>query len=328
MTRIAFTQLSRNAVNNVFNNYSDVLKYSNQLSSGYKAVNPGDSEQSGLIAQAHSILQKIDGYTNRTTSAKSLLNFQDDTINSAADLVSRALDLATQGANEAVDGNQRSTIAIEVFQIRDQLMTMANSKYQGNYVWSGADTDVAPFSAASYANSGSTASSQRYIYQSNGGAQVTNSAQVADGVSITTNTAGDTVWGSLITAVEHLGRALEGFPTGVAGAAPASGPTQYSLPADYALQTKDVGTALQEIKDARDSGLFRERTSLGARLNRIETASSVLTAAKTSAQATLDNLQNADVATAATGLQQAQYGLQAAMQVTSKVLNLNVLDYL
>ncbi|NDC38400.1 MAG: hypothetical protein EBZ48_10155 [Proteobacteria bacterium] len=327
MTRVSFSQLSRNAVNNVFDNYADVLKYSNQLSSGYKAVNPGDSDQAGLISQAHGILDKIEAYSTRTTNAKAVLRFQDDTINSAVDLVSRALDLASQGANEAINGNQRATIAIEVFQIRDQLMTMANSKYQGNYVWSGADTTTAPFSAATYANYGSTASQQRYIYQSNGGAQTVNSAQVADGVTISTNTPGDTVWGGILSAVERLGRALEGYPTGSGGAAPAGNP-QYALPADYPLQTKDIGDALQAVKDARDSGLFRERTSLGARLNRIDTAGSVLNAAKTSAQLTLDNLQNADTATAATGLQQAQYGLQAAMQVTAKVLNLNVLDYL
>lgn len=327
MTRISFSQLSRSAVNNVFTNYADVLKYSNQLSSGYKAVNPGDSEQSGLIAQSHSILQRIEGYNNRTASAKSALQFQDDTINSAIDIVGRALDLAAQGSNEAVDGNQRSTIALEVFQLRDQLVTMANSKYQGNYVWSGVDTNTAPFSAASYANSGSVASGQRFIYQTNSGSQVTNSAQVADGVAITTNTPGDDVWSGIITAVERLGRAMEGYPTGVNGAAP-SGNQQYTLPADYALQSADINAAMQQIKDARDSGLFRERTSLGARLSRMETAGSVLAAAKASAQSSLDNLQNADTATAATGLQQAQYGLQAAMQVTSKVLNLNVLDYL
>lgn len=328
MTRIAFSQLSRNAVNDVFRNYADVLKYSNQLSSGYKAVNPGDTDRAGQISQAHNTLSRIESYTNRTSSAEALLRFQDDTIDSALEMVARAQDLATQASNEAVDGNQRGTIAIELFQIRNQLVTLANSKYQGNYVWSGTNIDVAPFSAASYANAGSTDSAQRFIYQGNSGATGTNSVQVSDGVAIQTNTSGSQVWGSLIEAVEVLARASEGFPTGVGGAAPGTGPTQYTFPGDYPAQTQAIGSALGALRSARDAGLLAERTSIGARLNRIETATAALQATKTAAQATLDSFQNADIATAATGLQQAQYGLQASMKVTSQVLNLNILDYL
>ena len=328
MTRVAFSQLTRNIVNDVFGNYADVQKYSQQLSSGYKAVNPGDSSQSGTIQQFRAALIRLDGYTDRTVSVKSSLEYQDDIINQGLDLLGRAKELAAQAANEAVSANQRATISREVWQIRDQLVSLANSKHQGNFLWSGVNTASQPFNAATYTNSGSTEGSQRYVYAATPGSSTLQNVQIADGVSIVANTPGDDVWAATIGAVEHLGRALEGFTTTQTAGLPDGGGVAYNLPTDYPLQTLDIASAITEIDNARNSNLLTERVSLGARLAKIDTAATMIEATKKSANVALDNLQNADTATAATGLQQAQYALQASLQVTSKVLNLSVLDYL
>ena len=328
MTRVAFSQLSRNIVNDVFSNYADVQRYSNQLSSGYKAANPGDSSQSGTIQQFRASLQRLDGYADRTVSVKTSLEYQDDVVSQGIDLLARAKELASQAANEAVSANQRDTISREVWQIRNQLVALANSKYQGNYVWSGANTASQPFNASTYTNSGSADSAQRYVYAATPGSTNSLNVEIADGVSVNANTPGNQVWANVIGAVEHLGRALEGFTTTQTGGLPDGGGVAYNLPTDYPTQTLDLASCITELDSARDNNLLTERVSLGARMAKIETASSMIESTKKSANIALDTLQNADTATAATGLQQAQYALQASLQVTSKILNLSVLDYL
>jgi flagellin-like hook-associated protein FlgL len=119
-----------------------------------------------------------------------------------------------------------------------------------------------------------------------------------------------------------------GYKTNPAtGAADGTG-TAYSFPSEYSTQTADIKTAMNLLDTARQNDVMVERVDLAGRLRRLETADSLLNLTKGSSQEALDKLQNTDMYSAATELSQAQTALQASLTVSTKVLQMSILDYL
>lgn len=328
MTRISENQLTSRLLQGIVTARAQVNLYGEQISSGVKVANPGDSNVSGTIAQVQESLKKIEGYRQRAVNAQSMLQAQDGVLGSTNEVLERAMELASQGANETLGTEQRLQISKEVLQLRDQLVSLANTTYQGKYLYGGAVDSTAPFTAASYANSSSTESAQRWGYTTADGSSLTKTVQITDDQSVTINSSGGGVFGDAISALERLGRSLEGFRTSPSTGAPDGSGTAYTLPADRTEQTADIKSALDLISAARLQDILPERVAVASRLKRLETTVSVLDLSKSSAEEALSNMQSVDVAEAATQLSQAQTALQAALTVSSKLMRQSIMDYL
>jgi len=67
-------------------------------------------------------------------------------LDSAVDLLSRAKELATQGASETLDADARAAMSEEIQQIFDELLNVANARHNGKYLFAGTQTvGEAPF---------------------------------------------------------------------------------------------------------------------------------------------------------------------------------------
>ncbi len=332
MTRISENQLRNSLLLEIQKNRERYSTFSDQIASGYKVKNPGDSTNSGVIEQYQQLLGRIDGHSKRVSGIQGFLAFQDNALQQANDLVVRAKELAAQGANETLGPTVRAQMAEEVWQIRDHLVSLANSKYQGNFVFAGLDDDDAPFGANSYTDTPPTTGSmsQRWVYDDTSsvtgepGNGLSRSVNITDDLTIVVNTPGDQIFSNALEALEVLGRALAGYSTNTT----AGTGTAYTLPGQMNLQTSAIQNALGLLETARSNDILPERVSIGARQTRLDTAQSLIELAKTDAQEVLNDLQNADLAEASTGLQQAELALQASFTVTNRVINLSILDYL
>ena len=330
-TRISQNQLSRTILTDILDNRERLNKYSNEISSGLKVIEPGDSKFSGTISQYRETLSRLEGHLGRVSAVTSYISFQDNVVTQVNDLLIRAKELATQAANETYSAENRAQVAKEVFAIRDQIVDLANSKYQGKYVYGGTDDDDPPYDAAAYDMPASGSASERYVYDDTSvdpGGALTRTVNLTDDISIVVNTPGNQIFDNAIQALERLGRALEGYSTNPASGAPDGTGAAYNLPDETALQTRAISDAINLIDTARESDIMPERVSLGARLRRLESAESLIGLTRTDAEEVLNNLQSADLADAATNLQQAQTALEASYTVSARILNLSILDYL
>jgi flagellar hook-associated protein 3 FlgL len=273
-------------------------------------------------------MQRIDSYRNRTASVKSSLGFQEEALAQVSDLINRAKEIAAQGGNETNGVTARAQLAEEVFQIRDNLVSLANSKYQGKYVWGGADDDDPPYDAALYTNPATGPANQRWVFDAEAGTSVTRSVNVTEELSITTNTPANGIFDNAIYAIERLGRALAGYETLPATGAPTGGGVAYTFPAQFSAQTTAIRESMDLLETARASNIETERVSVAARQRRLDTAESLLQLTQTNAQTVLDQLQNADVIESASLLTQAQTVLEASLAVSARVLNQSIIDYL
>ena len=114
MTRISDIQTARSLVHNILVNREDVNKFGQEISTGYKVAEPGDSNVSGTVAQFRETLQRIEGYGQRISTVQGFLTFQDDLLAQANNVMVRAKEVATQAANETNGVTERSQMAAEI----------------------------------------------------------------------------------------------------------------------------------------------------------------------------------------------------------------------
>jgi flagellar hook-associated protein 3 FlgL len=315
-------------ISNTLQNKQRLDKYSREVSSGLKVAMPGDSTDSGTVARYQQTLQKIDSYTSTVAQTKSILQFQDSVMDQMSELIIRAKEVATQGANETLSVSARAHLAEEIYQIRDHVAGLANSTYQGRYIFGGADDDDPPYDATTYSVPASGTASTRYAFDGELGIDAAKTVDLTDNLSITISTSADKLFGTTIQALERLGRALGGYETLPPTGTPDGTGAAYNMPNDYTTQTAAIKNSIDLLNTAREAEILPERVSLGGRLRRIETAESLLGLTKNSAEDVLGRIQSIDDTESAANLAEAQSALEASYTVTAKVLRMSILDYI
>lgn len=332
MTRISTNQSNNMLLAQMYANKTRVDKYSKEVSSGLKVFAPGDTNRAGEITGLNNEIERIDGYTKRIATSESQLNFQDQVMEQASNVIIRAKEIAQQMANETNSVEIRNIASKEVWGLRNQIVDLANSVYQGRFIFGGVDNDDPPFDqdVTTYTSFGSSESQRKYNFDNYDPpppavpAPPSRSVLVSDTQSVRISTPGDTIFNRAIAGIEKLGRALEGYRTDTV----TPDYTAFTFPTDYNLQTQEIAKSLDDLENARSGDIQPERSSLGERLTSLEITKSILDFSKDSAKTQLSNLRDADTAESATGLSLAQTALQASYTVTSRILNLSIMDYI
>jgi flagellar hook-associated protein 3 FlgL len=331
MTRISQNQSVAALLQQMNRNKSKLDKHSQEVSSGLKVVTPSDSQQAATITRVNDQVVRIEGHEKRIGITEGQLNFQEQVLEQAGNVITRGREIAQQLANETNSKEARALAASEVWALRDQMVDLANSKYQDRFIYGGADDDDPPFDSetTTYTTFGSTDSQTKYNFDNyDPPPAITNpptkEIKISDDSSVRITTPGDTVFQNAIAGLEKLGRALEGYRTD------STGPdySAFTFPADYKGQTNAITASLDELEVARTTNIEPERSSVAERLHQLDLAKSILSFSKDDAKKQLSDLRDADTAESATNLTLAQTALQASYTVTSRLLNLSILDYI
>ena len=332
-SRIATSSITDAFVRQLYRQRIDLQNVQNEITTGQKVINPSDAPgEAGTIASFQLLEQRIAGHKNRISYATAFLSQQDQVLNSVQGVMLRAKEIASQAANETYSAAQREQISAEVFQLRDQLVSLANTTFQGKYIYGGADDDDPPFDASTYTQAPTATTDPaytRYVFDAEDGTSVTRSVDVSDDTSITVNTAAGSLFNRSIGALERLGRALAGYNTTVdVNGIPTGAGLAYTQPTDYHLQTTDIRSAMDFIQTSLEQDIIPEQTSVGARLNRLDTISQVLDSLRTQSETHRSKIQDADIFESSSRFSQLQTALQALMQTGVRVNNLSLLEYI
>jgi flagellar hook-associated protein 3 FlgL len=331
MSRITSTSTLNQVLWDLNSNREAVAKYSEQLSSGLAVSEPGDTSTAGTVASLTGVLQQVDSFTTRIASVRSQLDYQNDILTEASELLVRAEEIATQLGNETNDEAERIAAAEEVFEIRDHLVSLANTTYQGMYLFGGAVTTSEPFTQDTDYVNGSDQSLERYAYNVSGadGADTERTVRVTDNLTLTVNTSGDEIFTDAIVALECLGRALQGYRTELdANGLPDGTGTAYNLPDDYDEQSEDILACVDMLDSALSDDIKTEITNIAGRSRRLDTAESLLELSELNAEEVLSSIRDVDMIEAASNLSMAETALEASFTVTSQLLQMTILDYI
>jgi flagellar hook-associated protein 3 FlgL len=72
----------------------------------------------------------------------------ESSLQQASDLMARAKELAIQGANGSLGASERASLALQVKDIRDQMIGVGNTKGSAGYLFGGSQTQTQPFTTA------------------------------------------------------------------------------------------------------------------------------------------------------------------------------------
>lgn len=231
-----------------------------------------------------------DQYSRNIENGAGWMATADSAMTQVTNLLNRVRDLTLQGVNGSISPEGRNAIAVELDGLKQDLLGVANSKFLGRTIFAGNSDTGAAFTAD---------------YSFTGSAGSTVERRVSEGETIRVDVDGRSVFGEGPDSVFALiGTVADGLREG-----------------------SDVSDALTGLEG------FLKKTigghaELGARHSRLLRSEEVNMEKVTSLENQRSDIEDADLAKTAMALQLQNVNYQAALAVTSKVLQNSLMDFL
>ncbi len=260
----------------------------NQLSSGLRVTRLSDDPVAAAanVGLASSI-SRLDSFTQSATSQQSRMQVADNALGEVVSQVTSALSLAVSAGNGTMSTADLQSVQTQVSSLRGSVVALANTSYQGQYLFAGSKGSTTPFTL--------DPSTDPATATYNGDA-VTETMQTPDGQKIPVNVPGSSVFtaggASLLGTLNQL---VSDLGSGSAA----------NIQADSTALTAALGA------------VTGQRATLDSGLSRVTSATTYASTQATVYQAQQSTLLSADPATLATDLKTAEVQQQALLGVTA-----------
>jgi flagellar hook-associated protein 3 FlgL len=268
-----------------------------EMATGRSVNNLSDNPAaaSGLVSN-NALSSENDQFITNLTDLQGKFQAGDSALNNAVQIMTSAITVGTEGANGTLSAAGRQAIAEQVQGLQQQMLGLANTSYEGTYIFAG--TNV---TAPAFAQSGASASGVQYNGNSN-----TTSVQIGEGQSVQTNVGGDQIFtngnGNVFQALNDLSNALQSG-TG-------------------------IDAANTEVQQAF-SQLTTQRVFYGTALDRLQNSQNYLNQEQVTLSTQQNQLVGANITQVVANESSSQVAEQAALTATSQLLDLpNLLTFL
>ena len=251
-------------------------KLTEELSSGVRfhslSDDPISSGQNVLLLNQ---IQQDDSFTQSSSLVTGQMQVADSALGSVVSQLTHALSLAISANNGTMNGNNLKSIASQLTGILNEVEALANTSYQGQYVFAGGQTGTVPFSTSNATSPAVTS------YSGDGNI---NYLHTPNGQKIQLNVPGDQIFD---------GAGANGVFK-----------TLNNLIADYASGTINMPQAMADT-EALNTALnyvSQQRVTIDNSITQLGAAAEAVTNGKTQLMVAQTNLMQADVADVATRL--------------------------
>ena len=119
----------------------DIADLLRQTQTGKKFERPGD-DPSGVSTSMNlqAALNNLGQYNRNVDDGLSRLSYTETNVTEVDSMLQRARELVVQGSNTYLTKTDRNAIAVEMDQLLEHIITLANSSYRGRYIYSGYET--------------------------------------------------------------------------------------------------------------------------------------------------------------------------------------------
>lgn len=188
--RISTLQAFNNGVAGLQRNYANATRTQEQISTGNRILTPADDPVASVrLLQLEQQQNVLGQYNANLTAAKNNLTQEEVTLNSVNTILQRVRELAGQAGNGALDAQDRKSIAAELGEREDELLSLMNTRNaRGEYLFSGFQGKTQPFVRAADGS---------YSYQGDEGQR---KLQIASSLNIAISDSGKAVFENVINA--------------------------------------------------------------------------------------------------------------------------------
>ena len=146
--RISNASMKRDMIHNLKVNYRNMEKTQKQMMTGKKIFVPSDNPINAINSIYSRIrINQISQYEKNIGDSKSIINVVHDKMSSAVNILQRVRELSVQAANGIYTFEDRQAIAMEVEELLKEVVSIANTKYEDQYIFSGTKTNNKPFNS-------------------------------------------------------------------------------------------------------------------------------------------------------------------------------------
>jgi flagellar hook-associated protein 3 FlgL len=267
-----------------------------EVSTGRSVNVPSDNPTAAaLLIENNDQATFTGGYLQSLTSVQGQFSTADSTLSSITSSLQQALSLGVEAGGGTLSTSDLTAIATQLQGIQSQLISLANTAYEGNYIFAGTAVTTAPFVASSSSPDG-----VNYV-----GNTDVNEVAIGSGYKLGVNVPGSQLFSAtsndMFLAVNNLIQAVQN-DTGIPAAVNALSAASSYLSSQRVLygNAMDQATAQTTSLTSQQLQLTQQQTTLAA----------------------------ANLPAVATNLSQAQTDEQAALAAMAKLSQDNLFSYL
>ena len=301
MIRVTDGAIKYSTLRGLEENNSKLQALNEQMSTGRQITKPSDDPSGTVRAlQLRADLKRNTQYAASAGDALGWMSTADSTYTQLVTISQKARTLTVQALNSgASTGDSNSAIGDEIDAIRSQMVSLANTTYNGRPIFGGTTT-----STTAYTDNGDGTVS----YNGDSGTVM---RQVGDTTTVQINQNGPDVFGdntagtSVFDVLQNISNKLHD-------------PTTYG---------QITGSDLDAI-DAAVRTISTAQAKEGATYNRVTTSQAAQTTTTLALTSELSDIQDIDIAKQAVLVSTANVNYQAALQTTANIRQISLLDFL
>lgn len=299
-SRITHNMMSQHLLTDVRRSNAEIARSQNEVSSGKRIQSAADDPTGAHRAlRLRSALEQNDAIQAGIDAATGWTSTTESALKSVTDVIHRARELMIQASNDTYNAEDRKQVAGELGQLLEQIKSDANAKFGDQYVFSGTDATVKP-----YTQGGAD------TYLGNGDAV---NRSIGPGVNVRVNVTG----GDLFGGTPGDGKLIDTMRSAIA-----------ALNGGTAADINNLrGPILGNLVTNLDT-VVTARSTIGAVQNRATLADSRLEDAKVAVTSQLVATEDVDMAEALIRLSSQQTAYQAALTSGAKVIQPSLMDFL
>ena len=263
-----------------------------EASTGKSVNNLSDNPMAaGQLVISNAQIADIDQFSYSISTVQGSLNTADSALNSVVSSLTQAVSVGTEAAGGTLSSSELEALGQQVNQIEQQVVGLANTTYQGNYVFAGTNVNQQPYDSTG-------------VYSGN---TSVNSVDVGEGQTASLGLAGSTIFNA---SGADVFTSLSALSTDITN----------NNQSGIATDITNVQSALNNV--------IAQRSSYGDTLQQLNSDSTNLSQEKLTVQQYQTTLVGADEAQVATNLSQAQTTLEAAIAAAGQVSQESLINYL
>ncbi|HCV22073.1 MAG: flagellar hook-associated protein 3 [Gemmatimonadetes bacterium] len=299
--RVTTQMAVNNLVGNLNRSFGRMVRFQQELSSGSRLNNLSDDPAAvERSLSLRSELRNIEQFQKNIDDGTGWLELSEVSLSELETLFVEARGLAVQGASDTYNSQQRRSLADQIDQFLEHAVSLSESRYRGRYIFAGTQTGDPPY--------GATRDQEGMILSLDPTGDATGNIEreVADGIVMQVNVAGDSVYEGSLNAFDVL------------------------IDLRDALGENNVGgvrESLSSLADMREK-ISSVRGEIGARVNRMELTRNVLDRVTTEMTTILSEDEDVDLTSTIVNLQQEQDVFQAALASGNTVIPQSLMDFI
>ncbi|MGP4073866.1 flagellar hook-associated protein FlgL [Piscibacillus sp. B03] len=292
--RITQNMMNNSLLNNLRNNYSQMDRYMEQLSTGKKINRPSDDPVVAMRGVNYrSELAGVEQYDRNMGELRNWMDTSDESLDQTNQALSRVREIVVQASNDTYEEKQRENMSKEIDQIRNHLIDLANTKVNGKHIFNGTNTLEPRFS-----EDGELLAAEG----NDDGVMI----EVSEGIQIRANINPSNVFS------EDLFNDLNNLVNG--------------------LQNPDMsGDDFDDYLDSLDNHmgeLLNERADLGARMNRVDLLESRLSQQEISTNKIMSENEDAHMEEVIMNLKMQESIYRASLSAGARIIQPTLMDFL